>query len=48
MIAVVQFAHKFSQNLGLPDYFEVEKHVALTRESDEVFFTLDHSLYQDE
>ena len=45
VFSMLSFANKFAENLGMPHYFGLEKPVALAREPNEVFFTLDLSLY---
>jgi len=41
----MRFAIKFSENLGMADYFSVNRIVALPRVSSEVFYSLDPNLY---
>ena len=44
-LSIIRFANKFSDNLGMPNFFGLDRMTALKRSHDEVSFTLDHSLY---
>lgn len=45
MVTVLRFVQKFAENLGMPNYFGFDRLIAITREPNEIFFTLDPSLY---
>ena len=47
-VCVLRFANKFAENLGMPDYFGLDRLIQQPRENSEVFFTLDPSLYVSE
>ena len=44
-LSIIRFANKFSDNLGMPNFFGLDRMTALKRSPEEVSFTLDHSLY---
>ena len=45
IIAILRFANKFAENLGMPSHFGLDRLVTEPRESNEVFFQLDPGLY---
>ena len=45
IVTVLRFVQKFAENLGMPNYFGFDRLIAITREPNEVFFSLDPSLY---
>lgn len=46
-IALLRFANKFAENLGLPNFFGRDILIQMPRDNCEVFFTLDLGLYSD-
>ena len=45
MVTVLRFVQKFAENLGMPNYFGFDRLIAIPREPNEIYFTLDPSLY---
>ena len=46
VFSILQFAHKFAMNLGMPNYFGLDRTMlSQPRERSEAVFTLDPSLY---
>ena len=46
-MALLRFANKFAENLGLHNFFGRDVLIQLPRDNSEVFFTLDPALYSD-
>lgn len=45
VVALLQFVNKLAENMGMADLLNLHHSVALPRQHNEVFFTLDPNLY---
>ena len=45
VVSILRFANKFAENLGMTNFFGLDRLIAMNREPNEVYFNLDPGLY---
>lgn len=48
VVTMLRFAHKFAENLGMANFFGLDRLIVTPREPTEVYFNLDPNLYYSE